>query len=73
MQAEGPTEDMRNKLELLDESLADTKYKTEEEMFTKATYLHMLDRMKKDFIASKIQSSDYNASLKNKSNILELE
>lgn len=33
----------------------------------------MLDRMKKDFIASKIQSSDYGASLKNKSSILELE
>ena len=64
---------MRNKLELLGESLEDTKYKTEEEMFTKSTYLHMLDRMKKDFIASKIQSSDHSASLKNKSNILDLE
>lgn len=33
----------------------------------------MLERMKKDFIASKIKSSDNNASLKNKSSILELE
>jgi len=73
VQAEGPTEDMCNKLELLQESIEDTKYKTQEEEFTRSTYMHMLDRMKKDFIASKIQSSDYNASLKNKSSILELE
>ena len=64
---------MCNKLELLQESIEDTKYKTQEEEFTRSTYIHMLDRMKKDFIASKIQSSDYNASLKNKSSILELE
>jgi|TARA_B110001450_G_scaffold254455_1_gene279826 hypothetical protein len=64
---------MRNKLLDLDEAIEDTKYKTQEEEFTRSTYIHMLDRMKKDFIASKIQSSDYNASLKNKSSILELE
>ena len=40
---------MKTKLEMLRESLDETKYKTEEEMFTKATYLHMLERMKKDF------------------------
>merc|ERR1712166_1202067 len=73
VQAEGPSEDMRNQLLDLDDSIEDTKYKTQEEEFTKSTYIHMLDRMKKDFIASKIQSSDYNASLKNKSSILELE
>ena len=33
----------------------------------------MLDRMKKDFIASKINSGEMEASLKNKSNILDLE
>ena len=33
----------------------------------------MLERMKKDFIASKIKSSENDASLKNKSSILELE
>jgi hypothetical protein len=64
---------MLNKLELLQESIDDTMYKTQEEQFTRATYLNMLDRMKKDFIASKIQSSDYSASLKNKSSILDLE
>jgi hypothetical protein len=64
---------MLNQLELLDENIEDTKYKTMEEEFTRSTYIHMLDRMKKDFIASKIQSSDHSASLKNKSSILELE
>ena len=64
---------MKCRLENLNEALEDTKYKTEEEMFTKSSYIHMLERMKKDFIASKIQSSEHNASLKNKSNILDLE
>jgi hypothetical protein len=39
---------------MLAESLEETKYKTDEELFTKHSYMHMLDRMKKDFIASKI-------------------
>jgi len=64
---------MRNLLLDLADSIEDTKYKTQEEDFTKTTYIHMLERMKKDFIASKIKSSDNNASLKNKSSILELE
>lgn len=58
---------------MLHESLSETKYKTDEELFTKYSYLHMLERMKKDFIAAKIQSSEHEASLKNKSNILDLE
>ena len=33
----------------------------------------MLDRMKKDFIAAKIQSAEYEKSLKNKSYVLDLE
>ena len=58
---------------MLDESIADTEYKTKEELFTKHSYLHMLERMKKDFIAAKIQSSEHEASLKNKATILDLE
>lgn len=64
---------MLDRLDMLNDSINDTKYKTQEEDFTRATYMAMLDRMKKDFIASKIQSSDHNASLKNKSSILDLE
>lgn len=71
--AEGPAAEMKGRLEMLEEALEDTKYKIEEEMFTKHSYLHMLDRMKKDFIASKIASSENETSLKNKSNILEIE
>lgn len=33
----------------------------------------MLDRMKKDFIAAKLMSSDHEKSLKNKSQVLDLE
>lgn len=33
----------------------------------------MLERMKKDFIATKIQSAEYETSLKSKDSILELE
>lgn len=64
---------MKSKLELLNESLAETKYKTDEENFTKHSYLHMLERMKKDFIAAKIKSSECETSLKNKAQILDLE
>ena len=45
---------MASKLTMLGEQLKETKYKTDEELFTKQSYMHMLDRMKKDFIASKI-------------------
>ena len=65
--------EMRGRLEMLDEALDETKYKIEEELFTKHSYLHMLDRMKKDFIASKIVSSENEVSLKSKSGILETE
>ena len=58
---------------MLEESLAETNYKTNEEQFIQESYVYMLDRMKKDFIAAKIQSSDFEKSLKNKSQVLDLE
>ena len=64
---------MSSKITMLGEQLKETKYKTDEEQFTKQSYMHMLDRMKKDFIASKIQASGNEASLKNKQSILEIE
>ena len=73
VQAEGPTHEMNSKLKMLEEALVDTRYKTDEENFTKQSYIHMLDRMKKDFIASKIASSENELSLKNKMSILETE
>lgn len=73
VQAEGPTQYRASKFELLEESLADTKYKIEEELFNKQSYMHMLERMKKDFIAAKISSSDHEKSLKNKAQVLDIE
>ena len=64
---------MKSKIEMLTESLAETKYKTNEEICTKHSYHHMLTRMKKDFIAAKIASSENDKALKNKSSILDLE
>ena len=45
----------------------------DQETLYKNSYLHMLDRMKKDHIASKITSGEMENSLKNKSQILDLE
>ena len=45
----------------------------DQETLYKNSYLHMLDRMKKDFIASRINSGEMESSLKNKSQILDLE
>ena len=73
VQAEGPTYEMKTKLEMLNESLSETKYKIDEENFTKSSYQHILERMKKDFIAAKIQSSENDASLKNKQQVLDIE
>jgi len=64
---------MSSKLEMLGCSLEETRYKTDEEHFTKVSYLHMLDRMKKDFIASKISSTENESALKNKTSILDIE
>lgn len=55
--AEGPNHQIKQKIEMLEESLGETNYKTDEEMFIQQQYLHMLDRMKKDFIAAKIQTA----------------
>ena len=39
----------------------------------KRTYTHMLERMNKDFIACKIKTSDLETSLRNKSQVLDIE
>jgi ATP-dependent Clp protease ATP-binding subunit ClpA len=73
VQAERPTQEMKSKIEMLEDSLAETSYKTGEETVTKHSYNHMLARMKKDFIAAKIASTGNDAALKNKAAILDLE
>lgn len=64
---------MECQLDDLKNELDAARQKTAEEEFAKYTYLHMLDRMKKDFIASKLNSSTAEISLKNKSTVLDLE
>lgn len=48
---------MAHKMKMLETSLQETQNKIEEEEYTQTTYRHMLERMKKDFIASKIKTS----------------
>lgn len=71
--AEGPVFQIKSKLEQLQEALDTTKVKIDEEIMAKHTYMHMVDRMKKDHIATKIRSGEFESSLKSKSQILELE
>ena len=55
------------------DSLTETDDRVNEELYTQYSYKHILARMKKDFIASKIKTSQYEAALKNKKTIFELE
>ena len=64
--AEGPVFQVKSRLEQLEECLETTKLKIDEETLQKYSYSYMLERMKKDFIATKIQSSDFEMSLKSK-------
>lgn len=47
--------------------------KIDEENLAKSTYSHILDRMKKDHISTKIQSNEMETSLRSKSQILDIE
>ena len=71
--AEGPVFQIKSRLEQLEECLDTTKLKIDEETLQKYCYSHMLERMKKDFIATKIYAADLSMSLKSKNQILEIE
>jgi hypothetical protein len=47
--------------------------KIDEENLTQASYKYMLERLEKDFIATKIKSTELDASAKSKKAILDLE
>jgi len=64
---------MKSGLEMLQDSLDETKYKICEEVYCQSSYHHMLTRMKKDFIAAKISTSAQDKSYKNKTSVLDLE
>jgi len=72
-QAEGPVYEIKQRLEDLTRALEETKEKIAEETMCKHSYMHMLQRMKKDFIASKIKCTELDESLKSKRQLLELE
>lgn len=71
--AEGPVFQIKSRLDQLEECLDTTKLKIDEETLQKYCYQHMLERMKKDFIATKILSADLNMSLKSKQQIVDIE
>lgn len=72
-QAEGPTFAIQLRLEQLEEQHNSTLGKIDEECLTQATYRYMLERLEKDFIATKIRSTEMDTSVKSKKNILDLE
>lgn len=63
----------KTRLQQLRDQHAATMNKIDEERMTQRTYRHMLDRMKKDFIASKLKVSELDKSLKSKKGVHEVE
>ena len=72
-QIEVPIAHNKERLAQLDASLAETTDKIDREKMSRRTYLHMLERMKKDFIACKIKTTDMETSLRNKRQVLDIE
>lgn len=70
-QIEGPIALNKERLGNLSVSLDETQDKIDKEKMARRTYLHMLERMKKDFIACKIKTTDLETSLRNKSQVLD--
>jgi chromosome segregation ATPase len=72
-QAEGPVFQIQSRLETLNDQYDTTCQKIDEEQLTQATYKYMLERLEKDMIATKIKSTELDASVKSKKAILDLE
>jgi len=49
---------VKTRKEQLEDALQQSNTKIDEEMMISSTYRHMLERMKKDFISTKIRSSE---------------
>ena len=65
-QIEGPIAYNKERLAQLDASLDETQEKCDTEKMARRTFLHMLERMNRDFIATRIKTNDMETSLKNK-------
>lgn len=72
-QAEGPVFQIQSRLKNLNDQFNSTCSKIDEEQLTQATYKYMLERLEKDMIATKIKSTEMDASVKSKKSILDLE
>ena len=72
-QAEGPMVQIKNRLNELTEAKKQTEARINDERMSKRTYLHMLDRMQKDFIATKIKANDLKQNLQSKRGVLDIE
>jgi len=64
--AEGPVYEVSSKKENLEINLEETKDSIKVEGMSKLIYQHMLDRMKKDHIATKIKGAELESSLRSK-------
>lgn len=71
--AEGDAISMNDKLEDLHIAFSTVKKRHEVSNMDQKIYYHMLDRMKKDLIAMKINTNDLKTSLKHKNSIVENE
>ena len=71
--SEGPTAALTMQLEGLREELAASKYRKMEEQFTMDQNLHVIARLKQDFLAEQIKSSRFAKSLANKKKVFDLE
>ncbi len=70
---DAPEMAINSRLEQLREGLAQAQGRIDEETVIQASYKHMLNRMSKDYLASKLQASDLEASIKSKAAIHDLE
>lgn len=70
-QIEGPIAYNKERLAQLEQSLVETEDKIDKEKMARRTYMHMLERMKRDFIAGKLKTNDLETSLRNKRALLD--
>jgi len=64
---------INSRLDQLKDGLKQAQSRIDEETLISASYRHMLNRMQKDYLASKLQCSDLEASIKSKAAISDME
>jgi hypothetical protein len=64
---------INSRLDQLKDGLKQAQCRIDEETLISASYRHMLNRMQKDYLASKLQCSDLEASIKSKAAITDME